>query len=90
MWLRHRSARGCIEPKFHSGRLEVSDGSVGEVLPPRDFSRDVVRNAANREIRICIGDCDGDIARLIEFPGTQRGTDSRITPTDDDEVHRSP
>ncbi len=49
-----------VEAKVHAGRLEVGVGAVRKVSPVRDLAGDVVRDAANREVRIRIGNHDGD------------------------------
>jgi len=48
----------------------------------RDFAGDVVGNAADREVRVSVGDHYGDFRARVQFAGAQRGADPRIAATD--------
>ena len=52
-----------VEAQRHAGRFEVGEGAVGEVAPVGDLAGDVVGDAADGEVRVGVGDHDGDSAR---------------------------
>ena len=58
-----------------------------QVAPVGDLARDVVRDAADREVRIGVGDDDRDLDPRIEFAQTQGRTDAGVTSADGDEMH---
>jgi hypothetical protein len=76
------------EMKAHARRLEIRCRAVGQVAPIGYLTRDVVGNATDREIRILVGDQDGDVRTRIELASAERGTDARIAPADRHEAHR--
>ena len=85
------SAGDGVEPQRHAGRFEVGDGAVGEVAPVGDLAGDVVGDAADREVRVGVGDDDGDLGGRVELPGAQRGADAGVAAADRNQSHqRSP
>ena len=63
-------ARGAgVELEPHAGRFEVSVGAVREVAPVRDFAGDVVGDAADREVRVGVGDDNGDVGAGVQLAG---------------------
>ena len=51
----------------------------------RDLAGDVVGDAADREVRVGVGDDDGDLAAGVELAGAQRGADAGVAAADRDE-----
>ena len=62
-------------------------GAVGEVAPVGDFAGDVVRDAADGEVRVGVGDHHGDLGSRVEFAGSQRGGDAGVAAADGYQVH---
>ena len=48
--------RDRVEPQLHAGGLKLSDGAVGEVVPVGDLSAHVIGDAANRLVRVGVGE----------------------------------
>ena len=80
----------CVQSDLHPGCLEVVERAVGQAAPMGHLARDVVRDAADGEVRVGVGHDDGDLGRRIEFAGPQGGADTGVTSTDGDEVHGGP
>ena len=76
-----------VQPQPHARRFEVGVGAVGERLPGRDITREVVRDAADGVVRVAVRDHDGDVDAGVEFSGAQRGGDARVAAADGDDVH---
>ena len=55
------TTRDSPEAQLHAGSLEVGNAAVCEIAPVSDLSGDVIRNPADREIGIRVGDDDGDL-----------------------------
>jgi hypothetical protein len=79
---------GGVQPQLHAGRFQVGVGAVGEVAPVGDLAGDVVRDAANAEVGVGVGDDDGDVAAGVEFARAQRGGDAGVAAADGDQVHQ--
>ena len=78
-----------VQAELHAGGFEVGVGAVGEVAPVGDLAGDVVGDAADGEVRVGVGDDDGDVGRGVEFAGAQGGADAGVAAADGDEVgHR--
>jgi hypothetical protein len=60
---------------------------MGQVLPMRHLARDVVRDAADREVGIGIGHHHRDIDVGVHFSCPQRRTDAGVASTDGDQSH---
>ena len=52
---------GGVQPQLHAGGFQVGGGAVGEVAPVGDLAGDVVGDAADGEVRVGVGDDDGDV-----------------------------
>ena len=52
-----------------------------------DLAGEVVRDAADREVRIGVGHHHRDLDGRVEFAGAQRGGDAGVAAADGDEVH---
>ena len=70
----------------HAGGGQVGGGAMGQVGPVGDFPGDVVRDAADGEVGIGVGDDHGDLGGGVEFAGAQRRADAGITATDSDDM----
>jgi hypothetical protein len=80
-------AGGGVQPQPHPGCFQVTAGAVGQVAPVADFPRDVVRDAADGEVRVGVRAHHGDLGRRVDLAGPQRGADARVTASDGDDVH---
>lgn len=76
-----------VHTELHAGGFEVRVRAVGEVAPVGDLAGDVIRNPADRKVRVGVGDDDCDLDRRVEFPRTERSGDAGVTATDRDESH---
>jgi hypothetical protein len=76
-----------IEPQSHAGGFQVGVGAVREALPGGDLAGDVVRDAADGEVRVGVGDNDGHIDSGVEFAGAQCGGDAGVASADGNNVH---
>ncbi len=81
-------AGGGVKPEGHAGVSEVVESAVGEVVPVADFAGDVVRDAADREVRVGVGQHDRDLGGRVEFPGPEGGADARVAAPDGHESYR--
>ena len=63
---------------------------MGQVAPVGDLARDVVRDAADGEVRVGVGHDHGDLGGRIELARPQRGADAGVTASDGYEVHEDP
>ena len=70
----------------HAGGGQVGGGAMGQVGPVGDFTGDVVRDSANGEIGIGVGDDHGDIGGGVEFAGAQRRADAGVTAANRDDM----
>ena len=82
------SVRHRVEPQADAGGLEVGDGAVCEVVPVADIARDVVRDAADREVRIGVGEHHCDVCARVKLAGAKRCHDARVATPDRDQSHR--
>jgi len=58
-----------VQPQPHSGRLEVGVGTVREVAPVPDLPGHVVRDAADGEVRVGVGDHHGHLSGRVQLAG---------------------
>ena len=80
-------AGGGVQPQPHPGGLQVGGGAVGEVAPVGDLAGDVVRDAADGEVRVGVRGHHGDLRARVDLAGTQRGADPGVAAADGDDVH---
>jgi hypothetical protein len=73
-----------VEPESDAGVLEVRDRAVREVVPVADFAGHVVRDAADRVVRVRIGEHHGDVGGRVELARAQRALDPRVATADRD------
>jgi SAM-dependent methyltransferase len=78
-----------VEAQGHAGGLEVVEGAVGEVAPMGHLTRDVVGDAADREVGVGVGDHDGHVRARVKLAGAQRGADTRVAAADRQQPHQS-
>ena len=79
-----------VQEEPHPCRFEVGAAAVGEVAPVAHLTGDVVRDAADREVRIGVGHDHGDLDQRIQLPHPQRGGDTRVTTADHHHMHIAP
>ena len=72
----------------HAGGGQVGGGAMGQIGPVGDFAGDVVRDAADGEVGIGVGDNHGDFGGGVEFAGAQRRADASVTAADSDDMTR--
>lgn len=82
--------RDGVQPETQTRCLEIGAGPMGQVVPLGDLSRDVVRDSADGEVRVRVGNHHGDLASGCHLASAQRGAESRHTASDHDEVHGGP
>lgn len=82
--------RERVQPQPHARRFQVGVGAVCEGLPGLHVTGEVVRDAADRVVRILVGDDNGHVDRSVQFAGAQRGGDPRVAAADGDDVHDVP
>ena len=70
----------------HAGGGQIGGGAMREVGPVGDFSGDVVRDAADGEVRVGVGDDYGDLGGGVEFAGPQGRADAGIAAADGDDM----
>lgn len=70
----------------HAGGGQVLGGAMRQVGPVRDFPGDVVRDAADGEVGVGVGDDDGHLGAGVEFTDAQGGADSGVAAADGDDM----
>ena len=75
-----------VEAQPHTGRFKIAERAVRELPPVGHLAREVVGDAADREVRVGVVENDVNLARRIEFSHAQCGADPRIAPADDDDA----
>ncbi|SKZ13978.1 Uncharacterised protein [Mycobacteroides abscessus subsp. abscessus] len=70
----------------HAGGGQVGGGAVRQVRPVGDFPGDVVRDPADGEVRVVVGDHDGDVGGGVEFTDAQGGADPGVAAADRNDV----
>lgn len=76
-----------VQTEVHAGGFEIRVGAVGERLPGLHLAGEVVRDAADREVRIRIGHDNGDVDGRVEFAGPEGGGDSSVASADRYKMH---
>lgn len=76
-----------VQPELHPGGFEVRVRAVREVAPVRDFTRDVVRDAADGEVRVGVCDHDRHLGGGVELSGSQGRGDAGVAAADRYQVH---
>ena len=76
-----------VKQQLHTGRLQVIDAAMGELAPVRHLAGDVVRDAANAEVGIAVGDQDRHVSARVELAGTASRFDACVAAPDDDQPH---
>ena len=79
-----------VQAQLHAGCLEVGDRAVGEVAPVGDLAGDVVRDPADGEVGVGVGDDHRHLGCAVELAGPQRGADARVAAADGNQVHGTP
>ena len=72
-----------VQSQLQAGLFEVGDRAMGEAWPVGDLAGEVVGDAADREVRITVGDDDCHLAVWVELACTQGGADSGVAASDD-------
>ena len=83
------SAGDGVEPQRHAGGLEVGGGAVGEVVPVADLAGDVVGDAADRVVRVGVGEHDCDLGGRVELADAERSGDASVATADRNQSHRA-
>jgi len=77
------------QQELRTHALNVSGLAMRKVIHLVDLAAQVVRNSANAEIGVRIGDRHGDLPIRRKLPRPQGGADTGITPADDKEARHT-
>jgi hypothetical protein len=78
-----------VQPERHAVGFEVRDRAMREAVPVAYLAGDVVGDAADRVVRVRIGENDGDFGARVKLTGAERRLDTRVASADRDQSQRS-